>query len=98
MKVVGRSRLHAFGQKHADARRWIANWLADAELAVWRTPHDIKAQYASASFLGRNVVVFNVRGNDYRMEVAVAYNVQTVVINWIGTHAEYDQRNKDRAR
>ncbi|HMN45884.1 MAG TPA: type II toxin-antitoxin system HigB family toxin [Povalibacter sp.] len=98
MKVVGRSRLHAFVEGHADARRWLANWLADAERAAWRTPHDIKRHYASASILERNVVIFNVRGNEYRMEVTVSYNSATVVINWIGTHAEYDRRNRQRTR
>jgi len=96
MKVVGRSLLDAFLQRHADARQWIENWLADVELTIWSTPNDIKARYSAASFLHPNVVIFNVKGNSYRLEVTVAYRNGVVVISWIGTHAAYDQRNRKR--
>ena len=96
MKVVGRNRLQAFGVRHPDAREWLKNWLAEAELAVWETPHDVRAQYASVSFLGSNTAVFNVTGNHYRLEVTIAYQTKVVVIIWIGTHSEYDKRNRNR--
>ena len=96
MRVVGRDRLQAFGEKHADARKWIENWLADVELSSWATPHDVKQRHASASFLGDNTVIFNVKGNDYRLETKIAYRTGIVVVQWIGTHAEYDKRNRRR--
>jgi mRNA interferase HigB len=52
---------------------------------------DIKARYSSASFLSDNRVVFNVKGNKYRLLVKVGFNLQTVIIQRIGTHAEYDK-------
>lgn len=96
MKVVGRDKLVAFCVAFPDARRWIESWLAEVEAAGWRTPHDLKAMYASASLLGRSVVIFNVKGNRYRMKATVAYGTGVVVIQWIGTHAEYDARNARR--
>ena len=96
MKIVGRGRLDEFCRAHADARRWIENWLAEAESGAWKTPHDVRRRYASASFLGGGLVVFNVKGNDYRLEVTIAYRTETVVVQWIGTHAEYDERNRRR--
>jgi len=96
MLIVGRDKLDEFAGAHADARPWIENWLADAQKGVWSTSHDIKARYSSASFLAKNVVIFNVKGNEYRLEVIVAYKTSIVVIQWIGTHAEYDKRNKRR--
>ncbi len=96
MKVVGRDKLAAFCAKHADARKWIENWLADAEAAAWSTPQHIRDRYSSASFLGNNMVIFNVKGNEYRLEVIVAYKTSVVVVQWIGTHAAYDARNKTR--
>lgn len=45
--------------------------------------------YASASFLAGNVVIFNVKGNRYRMETLIAYNTATIIVRWIGTHAQY---------
>lgn len=94
MKVVGRGRLQAFGEKHADARNWIRGWLSDAELSTWFTPHDIKKRYASVSFLPNGIVVFNVKGNQYRLEARIAYQTKVVSVQWIGTHAEYDKRNR----
>ena len=96
MKIVGRARLAEFCDAHADARRWIEHWLAEAEEATWSTPHEIKARYASASFLPGNCVVFNVKGNEYRLEVGVAYQAGVVVVRWAGTHAGYDRRNSVR--
>jgi mRNA interferase HigB len=96
MKIVGRSRLEAFCDRHADARKWIEHWLSEVEVARWATSQDIRARYASASFLAGNLVIFNVKGNDYRLEVSVAYQTSVVVVRWAGTHAEYDQRNRNR--
>ena len=92
MLIVGRQKLSDFVDAHADARSWIENWIADAEQAHWRTPQDIKNVYASISFLSGNVVIFNVRGNHYRLEVQLSYNTHVVIVRWAGTHAEYTKR------
>jgi mRNA interferase HigB len=81
MRIAGRERLERFCEKHADARTWIERWLADVELALWTRPRDIRSQYASASLLGDNVVIFNVKGNAYRLEVMVAYRTGIVSIS-----------------
>ena len=96
MKILDRERLHDFCRKHADARNWIENWLAEVEAAHWRSPHDVRGHYASASFAGGGLVIFNVKGNAYRLETLIAYGARTVSIEWIGTHAQYDARNKRR--
>ena len=96
MKVTGRDRLDAFCGKHTDARQWIENWLSEVEASTWTTPADIKERYSAISFLHGNTIIFNVKGNEYRLEVTVAYKTAVVVVQWIGTHAEYDRRNKQR--
>jgi mRNA interferase HigB len=96
MRIAGRERLEQFCRKHADARTWIEHWLADVETAAWATPQDLRNRYASASFLPDGVVIFNVKGNAYRLEVAVAYRTATVSVRWAGTHREYDRRNRSR--
>ncbi len=96
MRVIGRDKLDAFCAKHADARSWIEHWLAEVELAAWGVPQQIKNRYPSASLLAENRVVFNVKGNDYRLEVLVAYKTSVLIVEWIGTHARYDTRNKKR--
>lgn len=92
MRLVGRNRLDEFVKTRADARAWIESWIADVEAAQWRTPQDVKERYASASFLADRVVIFNVKGNRYRLEVQVAFNTGIVVVRWGGTHAEYTKR------
>ena len=92
MRITGRDKLDEFSGAHADARSWIDTWIADAETAKWLTPQDIKRNFASASFLAGNLVIFNVKGNRYRLEVRIAYNTGTAVVRWAGTHAEYTKR------
>ncbi|MBZ0226324.1 MAG: type II toxin-antitoxin system HigB family toxin [Comamonas sp.] len=92
MRVIGLGVLGTFCDEHADCRKWISNWIRDAKQSTWVTSQDIKARYPTASFLAANVVIFNVRGNDYRLETQVAYRVGIIAIKWIGTHAEYDKR------
>lgn len=92
MRIIGLGVLSAFCDEHADCRKWISNWIRDVQQSEWKTTHDIKARYPSASFLANNVVIFNVRGNEYRLETQVAFGVGVVAIKWIGTHSEYDKR------
>jgi mRNA interferase HigB len=90
MKVVGLGKLQDFKSKHADARSQVDAWIREASSASWRTPLDIKARYVHASFLADNRVVFNIKGNRYRLDVKISYETQVVFIVRIGTHAEYD--------
>lgn len=86
--------LHDFCREHADCRKWIAGWIEDVRASTWRSPHDVQARYPSVSLLGNQVAIFNVRGNLYRLEVVISYEVGVVFIRWIGTHAEYSKRNQ----
>ncbi len=90
MKVVGRRALEDFKRRHADARSHVDAWLCEVEQAEWRSSHNIRARYATASFLADNRVVFNLKGNSYRLDVKVSYENQVVLVKRIGTHAEYD--------
>jgi mRNA interferase HigB len=91
MRIIAVSTLKDFWVHHPDAEQPLRAWYDEAKHASWVTPQDIKARYASASFVGSNRVVFNIKGNTYRLVVAVAYRFQILYIKFIGTHAEYDQ-------
>jgi mRNA interferase HigB len=93
MRIIGLNKLYDFSSKHTGCRKWISNWIFDVQKNLWQTSHDIRNRYNTASFLADNVVIFNVKGNEYRLEVQVAYKVRTVAVIWIGTHAEYTQRH-----
>jgi mRNA interferase HigB len=72
------------------ARRQFDAWLAEATAANWATPADVKRQFASASVVGGNRLVFNISGNRFRLVVTVNYRFGVIDIRFIGTHAEYD--------
>lgn len=82
--------LRNFWERHPDAEQPLKAWVEEATSANWAQPADIKAKYRSASVLKSRRVVFNIKGNDYRLIVAVAYNLQIVYVKFVGTHKEYD--------
>jgi mRNA interferase HigB len=91
MKVVAVNTLRRFWERHPDSEQPLKAWHDEAKHASWTTPQDIKRHYASASFVGNNRVVFNIKGNDYRLIVAIAYRFGAVYIKLVGTHAQYDR-------
>lgn len=90
MRVIAVSTLRAFWDRHPDAEQPLKAWFDEASHASWTQPADIKAQYRSASVLKNRRVVFNIKGNEYRLIVAIAYRLQIVYVKFVGTHAEYD--------
>ena len=68
-------------------------WFQEASKAEWTTPNEIKSEYPSASIVGNDRIVFNIKGNAYRLIVKINYDYQMIWIRFIGTHAEYDKVN-----
>ena len=91
MKVIGREELFLFKKKHSDARSQIDSWEAEVDNAEWENTQDIKQRYAQASFLAKNNVVFNIKGNRYRLLVQVNYKNKIVLVKKVGTHEEYSK-------
>lgn len=90
MQIVAVKYLRAFWEKHQDSEQALKSWVDEAKKASWSQPAQIKEQYRSASILKSKRVVFNIKGNDYRLVVAVAYHYQALYVKFIGTHKEYD--------
>jgi mRNA interferase HigB len=90
MRVIAVSTLRDFWQRYPDAEQPLKAWHEEATNATWTQPADIKVQYRSASVLKNRRVVFNIKGSDYRLIVAVAYKLQVVYVKFVGTHKEYD--------
>ena len=95
MRIIALKTLKLFWEKHPDAESPLRAWYTEAKKAAWKGPRDIKAEYRTASILRNNRVVFNVKGNSYRLVVAVRYEFQLVYIRFLGTHAEYDKINAE---
>ena len=93
MHVIKRRTLIEFYKRPGcrDSEGPLKAWFQEAKSADWKSPADIKKQYASASILKNNRVVFNIGGNKYRLVVKINYVTKTVFIRFIGTHKEYDK-------
>ena len=90
--MLSRQTLHAFWVSHADAEEPLVAWYNEAKKSIWEQPSDIKARYPSASFLANSRVVFNIKGNTYRLVVHVRYHPPGIVyIRFVGTHADYNR-------
>ena len=92
MRLFNLPMLDQYKQDHADVRGQLDAWRNDVEQDAWETPQDIRRRYKSADFLSDNRVIFNIKGNSYRLAVQVQYRRGMVVIQWIGTHAEYSKK------
>ena len=91
MKIVSIKILRQFWEKHPDAEQPLRAWYTEVSKAAWQQPADIKAKYRNASILKDRRVVFNIKGNSYRLVVAVAYGTGAVFVKFIGTHRAYDE-------
>ncbi len=94
MRILGLPILEAFKNDHAASRGPLDTWRTDVERENWKTSHDIKRRYRSrsADFLAENRVIFDIKGNSYRLVVKVRYQNGLVVVEWVGTHAEHDKK------
>ena len=96
VRVIARGTLKGFVQNRVDPRQQAAvkahldAWYAEASQAAWKSSAELKIQFRSASIISGERVVFNIKGNEYRLVVAINYNYQVLLIKWLGTHKEYD--------
>jgi len=95
MRIIARRTLHEFWERYPETAGPLQAWYHDAAKATWKTPSDIKAVSRNASILGNNRAVFNIRGNEYRLVIAINYSYGIVSIRFIGTHQEYDKVNAE---
>jgi len=91
VRVISRKRLKDFWEKHADAEQPLKAWFHETKTAHWKSFSDIKARYRSADVLPGNRVVFNLKGNTYRLVVQLHYNTRIVFVRFVGTHTDYDK-------
>ena len=91
MRVIAKRALREFWQKHPDSEQALRAWFREASIALWKNPNEIKKSYPSASIIENNRMVFNIKGNNYRLIVRINYDYKVVWIRFAGTHAEYNK-------
>lgn len=91
MRVIAKRTLRDFWEKHADCEEKLKSWYRETEKSKWKNINDLKNGYPSASILKENRIVYNVKGNSYRLIVKFNFEYGIFWIRFIGTHAEYDK-------
>ncbi len=91
MRIVAITTHQAFWEKHPDAKAPLQAWYALASRAKWQSPSDIKAAYRNASLVANERVVFNIKGNDYRLVVLVRFGQGLMFIRFVGSHSQYNK-------
>lgn len=89
-RIFVKSTLRKYWEKHADVEQHLKTWYDTAMSCDWKDPNDVKNTYANASILKDRRVVFNIKGNSYRLVTKFNFEKQWIFIRFIGTHAEYD--------
>ena len=93
MRVISRKTLISFWKKYPDSEQPLKSWFDEAQNAAWTSANKLKELYRNASIITKKRVVFNIRGNYYRLVVDIEYKLGIIFIVWIGTHKEYDKLN-----
>jgi len=91
MRIVSKKKLREFWELHPDAKQPLLAWYREVEKEDWDTPAKVKEKYRNTSIVGDNRVVFNIKGNSYRLVVKISYPARVVLVRFVGTHAEYDE-------
>ena len=91
MRIIAKGRLRDFWELFPDAKEPLQAWFRETSKADWDTPAKVKDQYRNASIVRDNRVVFNIKGNDYRLVVRIHYEYRFVYVRFIGSHADYDK-------
>ena len=95
-RIIAKRTLREFWEKYADSEQYLKTWYETVKNSNWNSPNDIKKTYVSASILKDSKVIFNIKGNSYRLIVKFNYVKQLAFILFIGTHAEYDKIDADK--
>jgi len=93
VRVIAKRTLRDFWEKHADCEQQLTSWYRETEKSQWNNINELKIEYPTASILKENRIVFNIKGNKYRLIVKFNFEYQICWIRFIGTHAEYDKIN-----
>jgi len=90
MRIIAKRTLREFWEQHPDAKESLLAWYREVEKEDWRQPVHMKGKYRNASIVKGNRVVFNIKGNNYRLVVKINYSYRTVYVRFVGTHVDYD--------
>ena len=90
-RIFAKSTLRDYWEKHPDSEQYLKTWYDTAMSSDWKTPADVKQTYANASILKDSMIVFNIKGNSYRLVTKFNFEKQWIFVRFIGLHTENDK-------
>jgi mRNA interferase HigB len=90
-RIFAKSTLRQFWEKHQDAEQYLKTWYETAMKSEWKTPNDVKQTFATASILKEGRIVFNIKGNSYRLVEKFNFEKQWIFIRFVGCHSDYEK-------
>lgn len=94
-RIIAKRTLREFWVKHPDSKDYLETWYETVKGAEWKNPNEIKDFYSTISILKNSIVVFNIKGNHYRLVAKINFEKQWLFIRFIGTHKDYDKIDAD---
>ena len=91
MRIILKKTLRSFWEKNADSEQPLRAWYGKVKMVLWQKTSEVKTDYRNASFVANNRVIFNIKGNTYRLVVAINYDYGVVYIRFVGHNKDYDQ-------
>jgi len=93
VRIIARKRLQDFWIKHNDCEQQLKSWYKEVKAAEWKNLNELRLEFPTASIIATNRIVFNIKGNNYRLIVKINFDFQIVWVRFIGTHSDYDKIN-----
>ncbi len=93
MNIVAKGTQLKYIEKYPEAKTALLSWYKEMLRAVFKNFNELKSVYGNASLIANNRVIFNIKGNDYRLIIAINFNKNAAYIIWFGTYKEYDKIN-----
>jgi mRNA interferase HigB len=91
MRIIAKKILQDFWIKHPDSKNQLEQWFQITHKCIWENLNEVKETFPNVSILKNNRVVFNIKGNDYRIIVLIKFTMSAVFICWVGKHSDYDK-------
>ncbi len=98
MRIIAIKTIRDFWEENKISEQPLKSWIQEAQNSKWSNSAELKEQYRNASVLGSKRVVFNIKGNDYRLIVDIEYRLQIIFVVWLGTHEQYDKINAKKVK
>lgn len=91
MNVISFKKLKDFYEIHPDSKAYLTSWFKKVRKTEWKDFNSVKADFRSADMIADNRIIFNIKGNHYRMITRISFEHKRIMIKWLGTHSEYDR-------